>query len=145
MWANPREEYAKALDTAGLAGVISFSAQDRYFDPDQVVHSGGTYEHFRRHPGFIETLNSNINMDMVGEGLHKHNAIFDWTECPNHLPCYLDGLGDSFMNYLWLTIDIAYLPDSLFNPRGQIFPLPLWEKNGLPGRSLCLGGGQLHR
>ena len=30
-----------ALDAAGLAGVISFSAQDRYLDPDQVMYFGG--------------------------------------------------------------------------------------------------------
>ncbi|MBN1223494.1 MAG: M28 family peptidase [Candidatus Aminicenantes bacterium] len=252
MWSHPKGEYAEALNAAGLAGVISFQAQDRYFDPDQVVYTRGsyedkenlkfgltiswrqwtelledlekgrkiavqcrirmeespykfenvfcwipgtepdkkgviftahlfegytkrganddmsgcvvqleilraltklvaggelprprrtiyflwpdeiwgTYEHFRRHPGFIEKLSSNINMDMVGEGMRKHNAILDWTECPNHLPCYLDGLGDAFMNYIWRTNDIVYLPDSQFNARGQIFPLPLWEKNG---------------
>ena len=30
-----------ALDAAGIAGVIIFSAQDRYLDPDQVLYSGG--------------------------------------------------------------------------------------------------------
>lgn len=252
MWSHPRREFAKALDASGLAGVISFFAQDRYFDPDQVVYSGGSYdekenlkfgltiswrqwtelledlekgrkitvqckirmeefpykfenvfcwvpgtepdkkgiiftahlfegytkrgandnmsgcavqleilraltkliaggelpqprraiyflwpdeiigtfEHFRQHPGFIDKLSSNINMDMVGEGLRENNAIFDWTECPNHLPCYLDGLGDSIMKYIWRTNDIVTAPDSMYNTRGQIFPIPLWEKNG---------------
>jgi hypothetical protein len=53
------------------------------------------------------------------------------SECPNHLPSYLDGLADSVMNYVWRTNDIVYLPDS---PRGrsggQYFPRPMWEKNG---------------
>jgi len=252
MWSHPRRQFAAALDASGLAGVISFFAQDRYFDPDQVIYSGGSYEerenlrfgltiswrqwtelledlergekitvqckilleefpykfenvfcwipgtepdkkgliftahlfegytkrgandnmsgcavqleilraltrlivrgdlpkprrtiyflwpdeiigtfeHFRQHKGFIDKLSANINMDMVGEGLRENNAQFDWTECPNHLPCYLDGLGDSIMNYLWRTNDIVTAPDSMNNPRGQIFPIPLWEKNG---------------
>ncbi len=34
---------AKALDAAGVRGVISFSSRERYFDPDQVVYGRGTY------------------------------------------------------------------------------------------------------
>jgi len=252
MWSHARREFAEALDAAGIVGVISFRAQDRYFDPDQIIYSGGSYsgkenlkfgftiswrqwselmediekgkkftvrcktkmeefqdkfenvvawipgtepdkkgviftghlfegytkrgandnmsgcvvqleilraltkliasgdlpqprrtifflwpneisgtfKHFEQNPGFAEKLSCNINMDMVGEGLGKNNAKFTWSECPNHLPCYLDGLGDSFMNYVWRTNDIVYLPDSPRNPRGQIFPKPMWEKNG---------------
>ncbi len=252
MWSHARREFAEALDAAGIAGVISFSAQDRYFDPDQTIYSrgsysdkenlkfgftiswrqwsellediesgkkftvrcktrveefpdkfenvaawipgtepdkkgviftghlfegytkrgandnmsgcvvqleilraltkliavgelpqprrtiyflwpneiSGTYKYFEKNPGFAEKLSCNINMDMVGEGLRKNNAYFEWSECPNHLPCYLDGLGNSFMNYVWRTNDIVYLPDSPENPRGQIFPKPMWEKNG---------------
>ncbi len=70
-------------------------------------------------------------MDMVGEALRKNNSLFTMSECPNHLPSYLDGLADSMMNYVWRTNDIVYLPDS---PRGrsggQYFPRPMWEKNG---------------
>lgn len=252
MWSHARREFAEALDAAGIAGVISFRAQDRYFDPDQIIYSGGsyrgkenlkfgmtiswrqwselmedlekgkkftvrcktrveefqdkfenvvawipgtepdkkgviftghlfegytkrgandnmsgctvqleilraltklivsgelpqprrtiyflwpneisgTYKHFEQNPGFAEKLSCNLNMDMVGEGLRMNNAQFTWTECPNHLPCYVDGLGNSFMNYVWRTNDIVFLPDSLRNPRGQIFPKPMWEKNG---------------
>jgi hypothetical protein len=36
MWAHPRGEEAKALDVAGIRGVIATSSQERYFDPDQV-------------------------------------------------------------------------------------------------------------
>jgi hypothetical protein len=252
MWSHAQREFAEALDAAGIAGVISFRAQDRYFDPDQIIYSrgsysgkenlkfgftiswrqwselmedlekgkkftvrcktrmeefqdkfenvfawipgtepdkkgviftghlfegytkrgandnmsgcvvqleilraltkliasgdlpqprrtiyflwpneiSGTFKHFEQNPGFAEKLSCNINMDMVGEGLRKNNAKFTWSECPNHLPCYLDGLGNSFMNYVWRTNDIVYLPDSPRNPRGQIFPKPMWEKNG---------------
>jgi hypothetical protein len=252
MWSHARRQFAETLDAAGIAGVISFRAQDRYFDPDQIIYSGGsysgkenlkfgmtiswrqwsellediqkgkkftvrcrtrveefpdkfenvvawipgtepdkkgviftghlfegytkrgandnmsgcvvqleilraltkliasaelpqprrtiyflwpneisgTYKHFEQNPGFAEKLSCNINMDMVGEGLRRNNAKFTWSECPNHLPCYLDALGNSFMNYVWRTNDIVYLPDSPRNPRGQIFPRPMWEKNG---------------
>jgi hypothetical protein len=252
MWSHARRQFAEALDSAGIAGIISFRAQDRYFDPDQIIYSGGsyrdkenlkfgmtiswrqwselmedlqkgkkftvrcktrveefqdkfenvvawipgtepdkqgviftghlfegytkrgandnmsgcvvqleilraltkliasgelpqprrtiyflwpneisgTYKYFEQNPGFAEKLSCNINMDMVGEGLRKNNAQFTWTECPNHLPCYLDGLGNSFMNYVWRTNDIVFLPDSPRNPRGQFFPKPMWEKNG---------------
>ncbi|MBE3134212.1 MAG: M28 family peptidase, partial [Acidobacteria bacterium] len=44
MWSHAREEVAKALDAAGIQGVISFSSRERYFDPNQVVYSGGSYK-----------------------------------------------------------------------------------------------------
>jgi len=252
MWSHARREFAEALDAAGIVGVVSFRAQDRYFDPDQIIYSrgsysgkenlkfgmtiswrqwselmedlqkgkkftvrcktrveefqdkfesvvawipgtepdkkgviftghlfegytkrgandnvggcvvqleilraltkliasgelpqprrtiyflwpneiSGTYKHFEQNPGFANKLSCNLNMDMVTEGLRKNNAQFTWTECPNHLPCYVDGLGNSIMNYVWRTNDIVFLPDSPRNPRGQIFPKPMWEKNG---------------
>jgi len=121
-------EILRALSILIASGELPQPRRTIYFLwPDEII---GTFEHFRQHPGFIDKLSSNINMDMVGEGLRENNAMFDWTECPNHLPCYLDGLGDSIMNYLWRTNDIVTAPDSMYNPRGQIFPLPLWEKNG---------------
>ena len=252
MWSHPRGQEAEELDSAGLRGVISFRAQDRYFDPDQVIYSSGsysekdnlqfgftiswrqwselledlekgrtitvrcktriekfpnkfesvfawlpgsepekkgiiftghlyegytkrgandntggcvvqmeilraltkliangdlpqprrtiyflwpneisgTYEHFVRHPGFTEKISSNINMDMVGEGLRKNNSLLTMSECTNHLPSYLDGLAQSILNYVWRTNDIVYLPDSPRSRYGQIFPDPIWEKNG---------------
>jgi len=253
MWSHPRGNLAKALDAAGLAGVVSFNTRERYFDPDQVVYSrgpyaemtnlkfgfsvswrqwselledvergqkltvrcktrleefqdkfetvfswipgtepdekgiiftahlfegytkrgandnmsgcviqleilralsklihdgdlpqprrsiyflwpneiSGTYEQFKRNPGLIDKLSSNINMDMCGEWLRKNNSWFTMSECPNHLPCYLDGLADSVMNYVWRTNDIVYLRDvPPGRPGGQYFPLPMWEKNG---------------
>jgi hypothetical protein len=91
----------------------------------------GTFEFMRQNPGFIDKLSININMDMVGEALRKNNSWFTMSECPNHLPSYLDGLAKSIMNYVWRTNDIVYLPDS---PRGrsggQYFPIPMMEKNG---------------
>lgn len=252
MWSHAYGDMAKLLDQAGIKGVISFNAMDRYFDPDQSVYSGGsydgwenlklgftiswrqwselledlesgrrltvqcrtriekfpyklenvftwipgsepekkgiiftahlfegytkrgandnmsgcvtqleilraltnliaegalpqprrsiyflwpnevsgTYEHFVQNPGFAEKLSTNINMDMVGEGLRQNNAIYILTECTNYLPSYLDGLGQSVLNYVWRTNDIVYLPDSPRGRRGQIFPYPMWEKNG---------------
>lgn len=252
MWSHARGSLAKALDAAGIKGVISFRAQDRYLDPDQVVYSGGsysemnnlkfgftiswrqwtqlledvekgrkitvrgktriekfpdkfenvfawipgtepdkkgiifsghlyegytkrgandnisgcvvqleilrtltkliengtlpkprrtiyflwpneisgTYEHFTQHPGFAEKISTNINMDMVGEGLRKNNAILTMSENTNHLPSYLDGLSESLCNYVWRMNDIVYLPGSPRSRYGQIFPVPIWEKNG---------------
>ncbi|HSK10436.1 MAG TPA: hypothetical protein VK911_12730, partial [Vicinamibacterales bacterium] len=91
----------------------------------------GTYEFIKQNPGFADKLSININMDMVSEGLRKNNALFTMSECPNHLPCYLDGLSESILNYVWRGNDIVYLPDSpQGRPGGQYFPKPLWEKNG---------------
>jgi len=253
MWNHANQVTAKALDAAGIKGVVTFAAQERYFDPDQVLYSGGsysgftnlkfgftiswrqwselledlergtpitvqcktklnkypnrfefvfssipgtepdkkgviftahlfegytkrgandnmsgcvvqleilralskliaegalprprrtiyflwpneisgTYEFIKQNPGFPDKLSIDINMDMVGEALRKNNGIFTMSECPNHLPSYLDGLADSILNYVWRTNDIVYLNDS---PRGrmggQYFPRPMWEKNG---------------
>jgi len=253
MWGQPRGDDAKALDAAGVAGVISFNARERYFDPDQVVYGrlstaglenlrfgfnvswrqwtelledveagrpvvvraaarvekkddrfenvvcaipgaeaggkgviftahlfegyvkrgandnmggcavqleilraltkliregflpaprrtimflwpqeiSGTYEQIKRTEGFAGRFSVNINMDMVSEALRKNNAVMTMSECPNHLPSYLDGLVNSIMNYVWRTNDIVYLNDSpRGRPGGQYFPRPLWEKNG---------------
>jgi len=43
MWGHAGQEAAKALDAAGVAGVVSFSSRERYFDPNQVVYSRGSY------------------------------------------------------------------------------------------------------
>jgi hypothetical protein len=91
----------------------------------------GTYEHFNQNPELVDRYAVNINMDMVGEALRKNNALFTMTECTNHLPSFLDGLGDAVMDYVWRTNDIVYLPDSPRGRRGgQYFPRPMWEKNG---------------
>ena len=91
----------------------------------------GTYEFIKRHPGFAEKLSANLNMDMVGEALRRNNGLMTMSECPDHLPCYVDGLAKSVMNYVWRTNDIVYLPDApRGRPGGQNFPRPIWEKNG---------------
>ena len=70
-------------------------------------------------------------MDMVGEGCARTTAVMTMSECPDHLPCYLDGLAKSLMNYVWRTNDIVYLPDApRGRPGGQYFPQPMMEKNG---------------
>jgi aminopeptidase YwaD len=252
MWGHARDPLAKLLDAAGIQGVISFGAQDRYFDPNQVLYSSGsykyptlkagmtvswrqwselledvqrgqrivvrmktrvesiqdkfeavyswipgtepdakgiiftahlfegsvkrganddmsgcavqleilralhtlissgqlprprrtiyflwpqeisgTYDFLKRHPGFAEKLSANLNMDMVGEALRKNNGVMTMSECPDHLPCYVDGLAKSVMNYVWRTNDIVYLPDApRGRPGGQYFPRPMVEKNG---------------
>ncbi len=253
MWSHANSATARALDAAGVVGVVSFSAQERYLDPDQVLYSrgsyagfqnlkfgftvswrqwselledvsagrsisvrclaktrkypnrfenvvvtfpgtepdqkgvlltahlfegftkrgandnmsgcavqleivralarliregslppprrslvflwppeiSGTYEQIKQTAGFLDRFSVNINMDMVGEGLRQNNALFTMTECPSHLPSYLDGLTDSLMNYVWRTNDIVYATDSpRGRPGGQYFPRPMWEKNG---------------
>ncbi len=252
MWSHARGETARALDTAGIKGVISFNTRDRYLDPGQVVYSSGsygqenlelgfsiswrqwselledleagreitvrcrarvetysdkfetafswiagtepeekgvvftahlfegytkrgandnmsgcviqleilraltkliasgdlpqprrtiyflwpneisgTYEFIKQNPMLPDRLSININMDMVGEWLRKNNSLFTMSECPSHLPSYLDGLAKSIMNYVWRTNDIVYLPNSpRGRPGGQYFPIPMVEKNG---------------
>jgi hypothetical protein len=251
-WNHVREPMARLLDGAGIAGVIAFSSQDRYLDPDQVIYSGGsykgttlkvgmtvswrqwselledvqrgqkisvrmktrvesvpdkfeavyswipgtepeakgviftahlfegivkrganddmsgcavqleilralntliargelprprrtiyflwpfeisgTYQFIKEHPGFADKLSANINMDMVGEALRKNNGLMTMSECPDYLPCYIDGVAKSVMNYVWRTNDIVYLPDApRGRPGGQFFPRPMVEKNG---------------
>jgi len=43
MWSHPRDAVARALDAAGIQAVISFNSRERYFDPNQVVYSRGSY------------------------------------------------------------------------------------------------------
>jgi len=43
MWSHPRRPAFEALDRAGVRAVISFGSRERYFDPDQVVYSRGSY------------------------------------------------------------------------------------------------------
>ena len=91
----------------------------------------GTYEQIKRTDGFADRFSVNINMDMVGEGLRKNNAVMTMSECPNYLPSFIDGLADAVLNYVWRTNDIVYTSDSpRGRPGGQYLPRPLWEKNG---------------
>jgi hypothetical protein len=43
MWTHPRGDLFHALDQAGVHAVVSFGSRERYFDPDQVVYSRGSY------------------------------------------------------------------------------------------------------
>jgi hypothetical protein len=91
----------------------------------------GTYEFIKRNPELADRWSVNINMDMVGEALRQNNSLFTMSECPGHLPSYIDGLAHSLLNYVWRTNDIVYLPDAPRGVyRGQLFPNPMWEKNG---------------
>jgi aminopeptidase YwaD len=121
-------EILRALSKLIAEGALPQPRRTIYFLwPNEI---SGTYEHFVQNPGFAQKLSTNINMDMVGEGLRQNNGLYILTECTDYLPSYLDGLGKTFLNYVWRTNDIVYLPDSPRGRRGQIFPLPMWEKNG---------------
>jgi aminopeptidase YwaD len=43
MWSHARGELATVLDSVGVRAIISFSSRDRYFDPNMVVYSSGSY------------------------------------------------------------------------------------------------------
>lgn len=122
-------EILRALSRLIASGALPQPRRSIYFLwPNEI---SGTYEQFRQNRGLADKMSININMDMVGEGLRKNNAVFTVSECPNQLPSYLDGLIDSMLNYVWRTNDIVYLPDSPRGRRGgQYFPRPMWEKNG---------------
>ncbi len=43
MWNHARGNIASMLDSLGLRAIISFSSRERYFDPNMVVYSSGSY------------------------------------------------------------------------------------------------------
>lgn len=122
-------EILRALNHLIASGQLPRPRRTIYFLwPNEI---SGTYEFIKQHPGIADRWSINVNMDMVGEWLRKNNAVMTMSECPDHLPCYLDGLATSLMNYVWRTNDIVYLPDApRGRPGGQYFPLPMIEKNG---------------
>lgn len=122
-------EILRALSKLVASGALPRPRRTIHFLwPNEI---SGTYEFIKQHPGFPDSLSININMDMVGEALRKNNSLLTMSECPGHLPSYLDGLAKSVLNYVWRTNDIVYLPDApRGRPGGQYFPIPLWEKNG---------------
>jgi hypothetical protein len=122
-------EILRALDRLIASGELPKPRRTIYFLwPFEI---SGTYQFIKEHPGFADRLSANINMDMVGEWLRKNNGLMTMSECPDHLPCYIDGLAKSVMNYVWRTNDIVYLPDApRGRPGGQYFPRPMVEKNG---------------
>ena len=119
-------EILRALTKLIREGTIPQPRRNIYFIwPNEI---GGTYDFIKHHKDLIDKWSININMDMVGEGLRQNNGVFTMSECPNHLPSYLDGLTASIMNYVWRTNDIVYLPDSPRGRRGgQYFPQPWGE------------------
>jgi len=122
-------EILRALTKLIREGVLTQPRRTIFFIwPNEI---GGTYEFIKQNTELIDQWSININMDMVGEALRMNNSLFTMSECPNHLPSYLDGLAKSIMNYVWRTNDIVYLPDSPRGRRGgQHFPIPMMEKNG---------------
>lgn len=122
-------EILRSLNKLIASGALPRPRRTIYFLwPNEI---SGTYEFIKQNPGIADRWSANINMDMVSEGLRMNNGLFTMSECPDHLPCYLDGLGRSVMNYVWRTNDIVYLPDApRGRPGGQYFPVPMMEKNG---------------
>ncbi|MFC2166331.1 M28 family peptidase [Acidobacteriota bacterium] len=122
-------EILRALTKLIAEGVLPQPRRTIYFIwPNEI---SGTYEFIKQNPELVGKWSVNINMDMVGESLRKNNSWFTMSECPNHLPSYLDGLAKSMMNYVWRTNDIVYLRDvPRGRPGGQYFPIPMMEKNG---------------
>jgi aminopeptidase YwaD len=122
-------EILRAFDKLVKSGALPRPRRTIHFLwPNEI---SGTNEFIKRNPGFIEKLSVNINMDMVSEALRKNNAVFTMSECPGHLPSFFDGLAAAILNYVWRTNDIVYLNDSPRGLlRGQLFPNPMWEKNG---------------
>jgi hypothetical protein len=122
-------EILRALDKLIKTGAFPRPRRTIHFLwPNEI---SGTNEFIKRNPGFPDTLAININMDMVSESLRKNNAVFTMSECPGHLPSFFDGLASTILNYVWRTNDIVYLPDAPRGLlRGQLFPSPMWEKNG---------------
>jgi aminopeptidase YwaD len=122
-------EILRALHTLIASGRLPRPRRTIYFLWPQEI--SGTYDFIKQHPGFAEKLSANLNMDMVGEALRRNNGLLTMSECPDHLPCYIDGLAKSVMTYVWRTNDIVYLPDApRGRPGGQYFPRPMVEKNG---------------
>ena len=122
-------EILRALHTLIASGQLPRPRRTIYFLWPQEI--SGTYDYIKRHPGFADHLSANLNMDMVGEALRKNNGLMTLSECPDHLPCFVDGLVKSVMTYVWRTNDIVYLPDApRGRPGGQYFPRPMVEKNG---------------
>ena len=122
-------EILRALTKLIADGILPQPRRTIYFIwPNEI---SGTYEFINQNPQLVDQWSVNINMDMVGESLRKNNSWFTMSECPNHLPSYLDGLAESIMNYVWRTNDIVYLRDvPRGRPGGQYFPIPMMEKNG---------------
>jgi len=122
-------EIIRALNKLINSGEIPRPRRNIHFIwPNEI---SGTYEFLKNHPGFVEKLSVNINMDMVTEGLRINNSWLTLSECPNHTPSFFDGLSKSIFNYVWRTNDIVYLQGApRGRPGGQYFPIPMMEKNG---------------
>ncbi|MFC2168393.1 M28 family peptidase [Acidobacteriota bacterium] len=94
MWSHARGDLAKALDTAGIKGVISFSSRDRYFDPNQVVYGSGSYSEgenlqfgfsvsWRQWSELLEDLEAHKKLVVrcsarIEEHKNKMETVFSW-------------------------------------------------------------------
>jgi hypothetical protein len=117
-----------------LTGLIARGELPR---PRRTIHFlwpqeiSGTYAFLKHHPGFADQVSINLNMDMVGEGLRRNNAVVRLGQSPGHLPSYVDGLARSMLEYVRRTNDFIFMSDApRGRPGGQYFPIPMMEKNG---------------
>jgi hypothetical protein len=122
-------EILRALTRLIAAGDLPRPRRTIHFLWPQEV--SGTYAFLKAHPRFADQLSINLNMDMVGEGLRKNNAVMRLGQSPGHLPSYVDGLARSFLEYVSRTNDVIFQSDVPGGrPGGQYFPIPMVEKHG---------------
>ena len=113
MWSNPRGQAAKALDMAGVRGIISFSSRERYFDPDQVVYSRGSY-----FPKGNLQFGMTVSWRQWSELLEDvESGLPVKVRCRTRVESYPD-------KYEWVT---AWLPGQEPDKKGVIFTAHLFE------------------
>jgi hypothetical protein len=122
-------EILRALNRLIASGELPRPRRTIHFVWPQEI--SGMYAFLKEHPGFADGVSFDLNMDMVGEGLRKNNAVLRMGQSPGHLPTYLDGLARSLLNYVGRTNDFVFMTDvPRGRPGGQYFPIPMIEKNG---------------
>jgi len=121
-------EILRALDQLIKAGQLPRPRRTIHFLWSNEI--SGTYAFLKQHAGFADGVSACLNMDMVGEGLRKNNAVLRMSQCPSHMPSYLDGLVRSAMDYVWRSNDVIFMAEVRGRPGGQYFPRPMVEKNG---------------
>jgi len=94
MWSHPGGNLAKALEAAGLLATISFSSQERYFDPDEVLYGSVGYQShstlkigfnlsWRQWSELLEDVQANRKvtvrcMTRIDKVKSKNEAVFAW-------------------------------------------------------------------
>ncbi len=113
MWSHARGDLAKALDIAGLKGVISFSSRDRYFDPNQVVYGSGSYREGKNLQfGFSVSWRQ---WSELLEDLEAHKKLV--VRCKAHVEKYKNKLETVF----------SWIPGTEPDKKGVVFSAHLFE------------------